>query len=88
MTTTRPNQPRRSCPAAGAVITSAMPATNAEWIMASLVLVAIAISLMSSVAGFADAEGKEKNGVRRAASQLERKVVKLPALRAGQVRIG
>ncbi|MFT5508064.1 MAG: hypothetical protein ACI89J_001134 [Hyphomicrobiaceae bacterium] len=61
---------------------------NAEWMMAALVLFAVAMSIVSSMAGFADAEGKEKNGVRRAASQLERKIVKAPMFRAGQVQIG
>ncbi len=56
--------------------------------MAALVLFAVAMSIVSSMAGFADAEGKEKNGVRRAASQLERKIVKAPMFRAGQVQIG
>ncbi len=61
---------------------------NAEWTMAMLVLLTIAISILSSATGHADVEGKAKNGVRRAASQLERKDVKMPMLRVGQVRIG
>ena len=62
--------------------------TNAEWMMASLVLLAVAMSIVSSMIGLADVEGKEKNGVRRAASQLERKIVKVPMVQAGQVRTG
>ena len=64
---------------------------TAEWTMAWLVLLAIAMSILSSALGHADAEGKAKNGVRRAASQLERKVVKglgAPAVRTAWVRVG
>ncbi len=56
--------------------------------MAWLVLLTIALSILSSATGHADAEGKAKNGARRAASQLERKIVKVPTLCVGQVRIG
>lgn len=44
--------------------------------MAWLVLLAIAFSILSATIGQPVFEGTEKNGVRRAASQLERKVSK------------
>ena len=46
---------------------------DVECAMAWLVLLTIALSVVSSGAGQADVEGKIKNGIRRAASQLERK---------------
>ena len=49
----------------------------AERLLARLVLVAIMLSLVSAVSGHSDPEGKAKNGVRRAASQLDRKKLKL-----------
>ena len=81
MTTTRQSRP-------AAVAAIVQRGSNAEWMMAWLVLLTIAMSILSSATGHADAEGKAKNGVRRAASQLERKVVKVPIVRVGQVRIG
>ncbi|MGI9475771.1 MAG: hypothetical protein ACR2PI_03645 [Hyphomicrobiaceae bacterium] len=71
-----------------AAVADARRSFNAEWTMAMLVLLTIATSILSSATGHADVEGKAKNGVRRAASQLERKAVKMPMLRVGQVRIG
>lgn len=61
---------------------------DAEWIMAWLVLLTIALSVLGSATGHADVEGKAKNGIRRAASQLERKIVKVPMVQAWQVRTG
>lgn len=61
---------------------------DAEWVMAWLVLLTIALSVLGSATGHADVEGKAKNGIRRAASQLERKVGTAPVLRIWQVRIG
>ena len=55
--------------------------------MALLVLLTIAMSILSSATGHADTEGKAKNGVRRAASQLERKEARLPIVRMFEVRI-
>lgn len=60
---------------------------GAERVMAWLVLLTIALSVMGAVAGHAEAEGKAKAGVRRAASQLERKDVRIPMVKVGQVRI-
>ena len=71
-----------------AAVADARRSFNVEWTMAMLVLLTIATSILSSATGHADVEGKAKNGVRRAASQLERKAVKMPMLRVGQVRIG
>ena len=81
MTTTRQSRP-------ATVAAIVQRGLNAEWMMAWLVLLTIAMSILSSATGHADAEGKAKNGVRRAASQLERKVVMVPIVRVGQVRIG
>ena len=81
MTTTRQSRP-------AAVAAIVQRSLNAEWTMAWLVLLTIAMSILSSATGHADAEGKAKNGVRRAASQLERKIVKAPTVRVGQVRTG
>ena len=61
---------------------------DAEWIVAWLVLLTIGLSVIGSATGHADVEGKAKNGIRRAASQLERKAVKPPMLRVWQVRAG
>ncbi len=61
---------------------------DAEWIMAWLVLLTIALSVLGSATGHADVEGKAKNGIRRAASQLERKIVKVPMVQAWQGRTG
>ncbi len=61
---------------------------DAEWIMAWLVLLTIALSVLGSATGHADVEGKAKNGIRRAASQLERKIVKVPIVQAWQGRTG
>lgn len=80
MTTTRQIRP--------AAVAAAPRCLNAEWMMAMLVLLTIAMSILSSATGHADVEGKAKNGVRRAASQLERKDIKMPILRVGQVRVG
>lgn len=66
---------RQSRPAALSLRASCGAA--AEKTMAWLVLLAIAMSILSSVTGHADIEGKAKNGVRRAASQLERKYCKV-----------
>lgn len=81
MTTTRQTRPATTA-------TVALRGINAEWTMAMLVLLTIAMSILSSATGHADVEGKAKNGVRRAASQLERKDIKIPMIRVGQVRIG
>ncbi len=56
--------------------------------MAWLVLLTIALSVLGSATGHADVEGKAKNGIRRAASQLERKIVKVPMVQAWQGRTG
>ena len=77
-------RPRQTRPAA---IASRKRCINAEWTMALLVLLTIAMSILSSATGHADVEGKAKNGVRRAASQLERKEAKLPIVRTFEVRI-
>ena len=61
---------------------------DAERVMAWLVLLTIALSVLVSVDGHAGVEGKVKNGVRRAASQLERKIVNVPMMRERQVPAG
>ena len=61
MTTTRQTRPATTA-------TVALRGINAEWTMAMLVLLTIAMSILSSATGHADVEGKAKNGVRRAAS--------------------
>lgn len=71
-----------------AVAAPAPRGVGAERVMAWLVLLTIAMSVLGSAAGHADAEGKAKAGVRRAASQLERKDVRVPLIKVGQVRIG
>ena len=77
---------RKENPKAG---TATLPrGLDAEWVMAWLVLLTIALSVLGSATGHAEVEGKAKNGIRRAASQLERKAVKPPMLRVWQVRAG
>jgi len=58
---------------------------DAEWAVAWLVLLTITLSVVSSATGQADVEGKAKAGVRRAASQLERKIVNVPILPARKI---
>jgi len=53
----------------------------AERGIAWLVLFAIAMSIVSHAIGYHEVDGEPKNGIRRAASQLERKVAKGNAMR-------
>lgn len=81
MTTPRQNQSRTA-----SVACISRRGVTAEWTMAWLVLLAIAMSILSFAAGHAEFEGKEKNGVRRAASQLERKTAKGDLQQVARVR--
>jgi len=71
MTDQHRNSPPRSWKAA-----ISRPEGILETALASLVLLAIALTISSASAGYEKHEGEAENGIRRAASQLDRKLTR------------